>query len=570
MKKRVKKKHKSYILLIITLGISIFIGTLTYKVNEINSIGVLSEPLNEKVSFLLSDKYEKITNNSIYQKQDLIISTIKEEYNKNLYTIDNPYIVLEPFDNTTNTALLMFKTEQKENIEVILKGINNDDIIFKSSDNTNHIINIYGLYSNYNNKIIIRTSNGIEKELYIKLEGNNIINKGDTNLDEYFYVQSENDIILYDSLGNSRLKYNYSALDFIEYNDNIILSVYDDTNKSYLLELDKLGYIVKKIDFDEKIYKLESINDYLLINTKNKIIVFDYYNNKIIKEIDILEILKNIDNNYNNDINIKQMMYDYNNNLMVLLLDNENTIVAFDYDTYLVKYMLGNRRNWSYRYSKYFFKYFYNYNYLNKINTFELDNNLITLYTSDKKIDDVCRENINKYKIIYEININNNRLKEIEKNNNSSNIILNTNNYIVSYDCSNYKIIDNDNNVLFNVNNNINRIISYKLNNNSYSYKEFQYINSYPLAVGVNEKDIDKLKKYQIKNYTYEYKNDILTIKSDDKIDYLVLLSSRGYAYRYQTSNNEIYINGLNKGKYYLFIIENGVIYNTTKYIDVI
>ena len=49
LKKRVKKKHKSYILLIITLGISIFIGTLTYKVNEIRSTGILTEPINENV-----------------------------------------------------------------------------------------------------------------------------------------------------------------------------------------------------------------------------------------------------------------------------------------------------------------------------------------------------------------------------------------------------------------------------------------------------------------------------------------------------------------------------------------
>ena len=570
MRKRVKKKHKSYILLIITLGISIFIGTLTYKVNEISSTGILTEPLNENVSFLLNDEYEKIDNNSIFQKQDSIINNIQEEYSKKLYTIDNPYIVIEPFDNTSNTALIMFKTEKKESIEVTIKGINDDDLIFKYGEDTEHIINLYGLYRNYNNKIIIKTSSGLEKELYIKLDGNNTIYTGENNINEYLYIQTEDNISLYDSLGNIRLKYNYNAIDFIEYNNNLILSVYDNS-KSYLLEIDKLGYIVKKIDFDEKINKLEKINDYILINSANKIIVYDYYNNVVIKEIDVLGILKNIDNSYNNDIIIKQFIYDYNNNLILILLNQENTIIAFDYDTYLVKYMIGNRRNWTYRFNKYFFKYFYNYNYLNQINNFKLDNNLITLFTLDKNTDDICIDKLNNYKITYEIDFNNNRLKEIEKNKDINNIILNTNKFMISYDCSNYKIFDEKNNELFNLNKNIKKIDYYKIStNNYYSFKKYQYINNYPISVGVNDNKIKELKKYQIKNYSYEYTDDILTIKSNDEIDYLVLLSSRGYAYRYQMINNEVYINKLNKGKYYLFIIEDGVIYNTTKYIDMI
>lgn len=568
LKKRVKKKHKSYILLIITLGISIFIGTLTYKVNEIRSTGILTEPINENVLFLLNDNYEKLTNNSIYQKQEEIINNIKKEYNKNLYTIDNPYIVLEPFDNTTNTALIMFKTENKESVEVILKGINNDDLIFKYDETTNHIISLYGLYSNYKNKIIIKTSSGLEKELFINIEGNNKNNKGENIKNEYVYIQTEDNISLFDSLGNIRLNYNYKATDFIEYNNNLILSIYDNS-KSYLLELDKLGYIVKKIDFNEIINKIEKINEYLLINTNNKIIVYDYINNSIIKEIDLLGIFKNIDSNYNNNININQMMYDYDNNLLVILLDHK-TIIAFDYDTYNIKYMLGNKRDWSYRFNKYFYKYYYNYNYLNYINNFILNNNLITISTLDKNNDNFCLGKTKAYNIIYEID-NNYRLKEKEKVNSTNNVILNTNNFKLNYDCSNYNITDENNNILFSLNNNsINKIDYYKNSNNNNNFNNYQYINNYPVAVGVNDKDINKLKKYQIKNYTYEYKDDILTIKSNDKIDYLVLLSRRGFAYRFQVINNEIYINGLNKGKYYLFMIENGVIYNSTKYIDML
>ena len=99
-------------------------------------------------------------NTAITNNEDiLLIQSNKEVYfDVYGYSIDNPNIIVNPYGNSPLTALVMFETEQysEVNITIISKdGASDISCVFEK--NKYHMIPIYGLYANYNNKIIIES-----------------------------------------------------------------------------------------------------------------------------------------------------------------------------------------------------------------------------------------------------------------------------------------------------------------------------------------------------------------------------------------------------------------------------
>lgn len=119
---------------------------------------------------------EELEKELVSQKE--IDEMLLEELNSEEYTFENPYIILNPYGGSPLTALILFCTNEDSKIKIEINGKDNEsELKFnfeKKSNMKKHIIPVYGLYSNKNNKIKLSctTLNGItvEKEHFIKTE----------------------------------------------------------------------------------------------------------------------------------------------------------------------------------------------------------------------------------------------------------------------------------------------------------------------------------------------------------------------------------------------------------------
>ena len=94
------------------------------------------------------------------------------EYAAGTYTIENPYVKLNPYLIAPLTALVMFETEKPAFAKVTVKGKEAaGDMMYRpTTDSRKMVLPIYGLYEDYENTVVIELSTGETKTLTIKTE----------------------------------------------------------------------------------------------------------------------------------------------------------------------------------------------------------------------------------------------------------------------------------------------------------------------------------------------------------------------------------------------------------------
>lgn len=95
-----------------------------------------------------------------------------KEYEAGSYTIDNPYVRLNPYLIAPLTAIVMFESEKAAFAKVTVKGKEAaGDIMYRPvSDSHKLVLPIYGLYAGYANTVVIELSTGESKTLTIETE----------------------------------------------------------------------------------------------------------------------------------------------------------------------------------------------------------------------------------------------------------------------------------------------------------------------------------------------------------------------------------------------------------------
>ena len=150
------KKNKKIFITIIALILLIIIVTITvllFNNKKINNNEV-------KTSYL--------TLNAVNQAQ--IEEEIKNNLEKNKYPLAQAGIYINPYGNSPLSAMITFSTENKESVEVTIKGKNNNDIKLEYNEkNTEHYIPVFGLYEGTENEVIVKLSNGKSKTFNIKM-----------------------------------------------------------------------------------------------------------------------------------------------------------------------------------------------------------------------------------------------------------------------------------------------------------------------------------------------------------------------------------------------------------------
>lgn len=305
------------------------------------------------------------------------------------YTLDDPNVVLNPYEISPLTALVIFETDEEVSPEVTIHG--DSDLTTYThtfAKGTEHYLPIYGLYAGRENKVTIKCGDE-EKELTIKTDElpddfilSTSVKKDESKLsnDLYFYTPSSSGYTAaYDVNGDVRWYLTESAIWEINRLDNGRLLV----STERLAEVPYYSTGLYEMDMLGKIYTEYSLpggyhHDYYEIENGNLLVASDDFNNdsgtvedyvveidrktgNIVKTFDLKDILKMTDGKSENWIEYdwfhnNSVWYDKKTNSITLSGRHQDAVINIDYDTGKLNWILGDPEGWSDEYQKYFFK----------------------------------------------------------------------------------------------------------------------------------------------------------------------------------------------------------------------
>ena len=297
------------------------------------------------------------------------------------YTVENPNIIVNPYEISPLTALIIFETKDLTTPSITVVG-KNKDTTFKNTFKPAkvHYLPVYGLYPNTDNKVIV-TINSKEYEYTIKTEAlpENFVKSSNVtgSSNELFFVTPsiEGYTAGYDSLGDVRWYLNdYFIWEIKRLNNgNLMLGTNRLVNPPYyntgLVEMDLLGKVYYEYSipggYHHDYFELDNGN---LIVASNKfenetvedyIVEIDRQNGKIVKEIDLRKIIEpgeGWNKNYTTDFDWfhnNSVWYDFKTNSLTLSGRHTDAIININYDTLDLNYIIGDHSNWSKKYEKY-------------------------------------------------------------------------------------------------------------------------------------------------------------------------------------------------------------------------
>ena len=355
-----KTKYKFIILVLLACMSSIAIYYLVEKV----------KPVKESVD-IISSQYEEE----------------KEFLSNTNYSFEDPKIILNPYDISPLTALVIFETKDLTTPTVTIKGKDeNSNITNTFKPAKRHILPIYGLYPDYENQITI-SINGIKKVLSIKTEKlpEDFIlptlvkaNKDKLNKELYFMTPSSKGYTAaYDLNGDVRWYLTENFLWDIQRLDNghLLLSTNRLINPPYyttgLMEMDLLGKIYYEYSlpggYHHDVFEMKDGN--LLVASDNfsngtvedYIVEIDRNTGEIVKEIDLTKILptdsgRNVYATEYDWFHNNSVWYDEATNSITLSGRHQDAVINIDYDTSDLNWIIGDNSNWNKDMQKYFLK----------------------------------------------------------------------------------------------------------------------------------------------------------------------------------------------------------------------
>ena len=309
------------------------------------------------------------------------------------YTVENPNIILDPYQNSPLTALVLFETKNEVAPKVTIEGKDELSTFTHQFKKTkHHYLPIYGLYADKENKIKIEyTEKGkkVSKEIKIKtgalpdnmaLPTSVTADKENLTNDLYFYTPSSDGYTAaYDVNGDVRWYLSNNALWKVDKlkNGNLLLSTERLINNPYymtgLYEMNMLGKIITEYSlkggYHHDYYEMENGN--LLIasddfynddgTVEDYIVELDRKTGKIVNTFDLKDILNMQDGKSENWtaydwFHNNSVWYDKKTNSITLSGRHQDAVINIDYKTKKLNWIIGDSTNWSKEYQKYFFK----------------------------------------------------------------------------------------------------------------------------------------------------------------------------------------------------------------------
>ena len=314
---------------------------------------------------------------------------LEEGFTSEGYTLDNPNVIVDPYNNSPLTALVIFETAKKEKVKITIEGEDDLTTYTHQFDKEKvHYIPVYGLYAGKENTVVIECGNE-KKELKIKTEElpddfilPTSVKKEESKLtnDLYFFTPSSGGCTCaYDTNGDVRWYLTNTAtwkIDRLE-NGHLLVSTERLVNSPYYLtglyEMDMLGKIYVEYSlpggYHHDYYEMPNGN--LLVasddfnsgkgTVEDYIVELDRETGKIVKTIDLKDILNMEDGKSENWVEYdwfhnNSVWYDEKTNSITLSGRHQDAVINIDYDTEKLNWIIGDPTNWSEEYQKYFFK----------------------------------------------------------------------------------------------------------------------------------------------------------------------------------------------------------------------
>ncbi|MCP1102193.1 arylsulfate sulfotransferase [Aequitasia blattaphilus] len=325
---------------------------------------------------------------TIRLQQEQAEAAMMKEFECGNYTFENPLIKLNPYLIAPLSAVVLFETEEATAITVIVHGKEeNGNISHTYPKERIHILPVYGLYQDYENKVEIQIYNGKSNFMTIKTEklracADELI-KMDTT---YEYLQD--DLIFvspvvsglataYDYKGDIRWRLDVPTIFDLRRleNGNVMMGserrlkdIYFSTG---LYELSMTGKIYKE-------YKLPGgyHHDQFEMPDGNIVVVSDDFNTNTVEDIIVLmdretgEILKEWDVNDVIDaskapisktgdahdwFHCNGVWYDEKTHSLTLSGRHCDAVINIDFETGALNWIIGDPKNWEESMEKYFF-----------------------------------------------------------------------------------------------------------------------------------------------------------------------------------------------------------------------
>ena len=321
---------------------------------------------------------------SLVEKQ----GDLEDNFTSEGYTIDNPNIIVNPYEISPLTALVIFETDEEVSPTITVVGKDEHSTFTHTFDaNTVHYLPIYGLYADTSNEVIVSYGD-VEKRLEIKTEAlpddfimPTSVEAQKSMLDNelYFFSPSSSGYTCaYDINGDVRWYLTINALWEINRlsNGHLMVSTERLVNSPYymsgLYEMDLLGKIYTEISLEGGYH-----HDYFELPSGNLLVASNDFNNDdgtvedyivevnrntgdIVKTWDLKDVLNMEDGKSENWTEYdwfhnNSVWYDEATNSITLSGRHQDAVINIDYDTGELNWIIGDPTNWSEEYQKYFF-----------------------------------------------------------------------------------------------------------------------------------------------------------------------------------------------------------------------
>ena len=223
---------------------------------------------------------------SLVEKQ----GDLEDNFTSEGYTIDNPNIIVNPYEISPLTALVIFETDEEVSPTITVVGKDEHSTFTHTFDaNTVHYLPIYGLYADTSNEVIVSYGD-VEKRLEIKTEAlpddfimPTSVEAQKSMLDNelYFFTPSSSGYTCaYDVNGDVRWYLTINALWEINRlsNGHLMVSTERLVNSPYymsgLYEMDLLGKIYTEISLEGGYH-----HDYFELPSGNLLVASNDFNN---------------------------------------------------------------------------------------------------------------------------------------------------------------------------------------------------------------------------------------------------------------------------------------------------
>ncbi len=315
-------------------------------------------------------------------------SKLEDDFPTELKDIDNADVIVNPYEISPLTALIIFKTDEAVSPKVTIEG---DDELstyeYTFDEGTEHYLPIYGLYPDRDNTVVVEYGD-VRKEFTIAtkaLPDDFILptsvdaNKDELSNDLYFFTPSSGGYTCaYDVNGDVRWYLTINSIWEVNRLDNghMMLSTERLVNSPYymtgLYEMDMLGKIYKEYSlpggYHHDYYEMPNGN--LLVasddftsgdgTVEDYIVELDRETGEVVKTFDLKDVLNMEDGKSENWIEYdwfhnNSVWYDEESNSITLSGRHQDAVINIDYDSGDLNWIIGDSTNWSEEYQKYFF-----------------------------------------------------------------------------------------------------------------------------------------------------------------------------------------------------------------------